>query len=169
MQINVSQLLQEPIGSVREYRIDEAADVISDGNRYPVRGDCRLLRTRQGVLTGCNLETEVELSCNRCLESYRQRLNVEFEEEFLQTVDVSTGVRLPAPEDPSAFTINPRHILDVTEAVRQYAVMALPLKPLCRESCAGLCPECGKNLNQGDCGCPHDTIDPRWAGLNGLR
>jgi len=169
MQINVSQLLQEHIGSVREYRIDEAADVIGDGNRYPVRGDCRLLRTRQGVLTGCKLETEVELTCNRCLERYRQKLTVGFEEEFLQTVDVTTGIGLPAPEDPGAFTIDSQHILDISEAVRQYTVMALPLKPLCRESCKGLCQACGKNLNEGDCGCPRDTIDPRWAKLNGLR
>ncbi len=169
MQINVSQLLQEPIGSVRDYRIDEAADIVNDGERHQISGECHLLRTRQGVLTRCKLDTMVEQACNRCLEHYDQSLHVEFEEEFIQTVDVTTGVALDRPEDPGAFTIDARHILDMTEAVRQYALMAVPFKVLCRDDCAGLCPRCGKNLNEGPCGCPEEGTDPRWSALDKLK
>jgi uncharacterized protein len=69
------------------------------------------------------------------------------------------------PDDPGCFTIDEHHILDLTEAIRQYTVLAVPMKPLCNENCAGLCPSCGQNLNQGECGCPSPDTDPRWANL----
>lgn len=168
MQINVSQLLQDPIGSTREYRVDEAADIIGDGREYNVRGDCHLLRTQRSILVKCALDTEVELTCNRCLGQFRHPLKINFEEEFLPTVDVVSGAPLPLPEEAGYFTIDERHTLDLTEAIRQYAVMAIPMKVLCDKDCAGLCPKCGQNLNQGKCDCPAQEVDPRWSELTKL-
>lgn len=168
MQINVSQLLQDPIGSTREYRIDEAADIIGDGREYNVRGDCHLLRTQRSILVKCALDTEVELTCNRCLGQFHHPLKINFEEEFLPTVDVVSGAPLPPPDEAGNFTIDERHTLDVTEAIRQYAVMAIPMKVLCDKDCAGLCPKCGQNLNQGRCDCPVQEMDPRWSELTKL-
>ena len=148
MQMNVSQLLQEPIGATRRQQMDEAVDVIGDGAKYPVHG-------------------EVELSCSRCDARYRQPLHLEFEEEFVPTIDIHTGVTLEPPE-AGVFTIDDHHILDVSEAIRQYALTAIPLKALCSATCAGLCPTCGKNLNEGPCECPAEPTDPRWAKLRGL-
>jgi uncharacterized protein len=169
MQINVSQLLQEPIGSTRDYEINEAAEIIGDGKEYQIQGQCWLLRTQRSILVKCALSTEVELSCGRCLRRFRQPLKINFEEEYLPTVDVHSGVTLPSPEEPSAFTIDEHHILDLTEGIRQYALMAIPMKPLCNKDCAGLCQKCGQNLNQGKCNCPAEEIDPRWSKLAGLR
>ena len=168
MQMNVSQLLQEPVGATRRLQIDEAADITGEGTRRPVRGECRLLRIQQGVLTGCELDSEIELTCDRCGVRYRQPLHLEFEEEFVPTIDINSGEKLTPPEEPGVFTIDDHHILDVTEAVRQYALTALPLKALCSAECAGLCPACGKNLNEGPCQCPAEGTDPRWARLRGL-
>ena len=168
MELNVSQLLQESIGSTREYKIDEAADIIGDGKEYGVQGGCRLLRTRRGILVKCSLDTEVELTCGRCLCRFRHPLKISFEEEFLPTIDVTSGTPLPQTEEAGAFTIDERHILDLTEPARQYALMAIPMKPLCRADCAGLCPKCGNNLNQGNCDCPTREIDPRWSELTKL-
>lgn len=167
MQMNVSQLLQEPIGATRRYQVDEALDISGDGNQSPVRGECRLLRTQEGILVNCEIDTEVALNCNRCDVAYQQPLHVEFEEEFVPTIDVHSGVALEPPE-PGVFTIDDHHILDISEAVRQYALTAIPLKALCSKACAGLCPTCGKNLNEGPCECPADEPDPRWARLRGL-
>ena len=61
--------------------------------------------------------------------------------------------------------IDERHIIDFAEAIRQYAVLGIPMKPLCSDQCAGLCPTCGQNLNQGPCECPKAEIDPRWSEL----
>jgi uncharacterized protein len=168
MQINVSQLLQEPIGSTREYEINEAIEIIGDGREYNVQGKCRLLRTQRSILVKCTLSTEVELTCSRCLCRFRHPLKIKFEEEYLPTVDVHSGSPLPSPEEASAFTIDESHILDLTEGVRQYSLMAMPMKALCDEECAGLCQKCGQNLNHGKCNCPAEDIDPRWSELTKL-
>jgi uncharacterized protein len=168
MQINVSQLLQEPTGSTRDYEINEAADIIGDGKEYAVRGVCQLMRTPHSILAKCALSTEVELTCNRCLSRFYHPLKINFDEEFLPTVDIVSGAPLPSPEEASAFTIDELHTIDLTEAVRQYAVMAVPMKALCAQDCAGLCPKCGQNLNQGRCDCPAQEIDPRWSELTKL-
>jgi uncharacterized protein len=165
MQINVSQLLQEPVGSTREYEIIEAADIIGDNKEYQIKGGCRLLRTQRSILVRCKLNTEVELICCRCLSSFIQPLEVVFEEEYLPTVDIYSGAPLPSPEEAGAFTIDKHHILDLTECIRQYSLMAIPMKALCDEDCAGLCQKCGKNLNLGICNCPAEDIDPRWSKL----
>jgi len=167
MEINVSQLLQDPIGSTRDYRIDEVADITGDG-KARIKGECNLLRIQRNILVKCALDTEVELTCSRCLGQFRHPLKINFEEEFLPTVDVTSGVPLPAPEEATAFTIDEQHIIDLTEAIRQYSLMAIPMKALCSEDCAGLCPSCGKNFNEGKCDCPAQDIDPRWSKLTKL-
>ena len=167
MQINVSQLIQEPIGSTRDYQVDEAA-VFENSHTHQIKGGCRLLRTQRGILVKCELNTDAELTCSRCLNTFGQPLTIKFEEEYLPTVDIITGAPLDISEDAGAFTIDKHHILDLNEAVRQYALLVTPMKPLCREECHGLCPECGKNLNEGPCGCPATEADPRWAKLTHL-
>jgi uncharacterized protein len=56
----------------------------------------------------------------------------------------------------------------LNEAIRQYALLARPVKPLCWEDCAGICQTCGQNLNQEPCSCPAPEIDPRWSKLTEL-
>jgi uncharacterized protein len=168
MQINVSQLLREPIGSIREYQLDEVVDSTDDGKGGQIQGRCSLLRTQRSILVKCVLKTEVELTCSRCLSPFRYPLNLEFEEEYLPTVDAVSGAPMPLPEEAGTFTIDEQHILDLTEAIRQYTLLAVPMKPLCQEECAGLCPNCGHNLNQGPCGCPAQDVDPRWSKLTKL-
>jgi uncharacterized protein len=80
---------------------------------------------------------------------------------------VVTGMPLPVPS-PDAFTIDAHHILDLSEAVRQYTVINIPMKPLCKPNCAGLCPQCGANRNEAPCQCPQEQGDPRWAVLQQL-
>lgn len=169
MQINVSQLMQEPVGSTREYEVDATDEIIDDGNQYNVQGRCQLMRTQRSILVKCALDADVELTCSRCLSRFHHPLKIKFEEEFMPTVDIHSGAPLPAPEESSAFTIDERHTIDLTEAIRQYALMAVPMKTLCDEDCAGLCHKCGQNLNQGKCDCPAEEIDPRWAKLTDLQ
>jgi uncharacterized protein len=168
MQINVSQLLREPIGSTRDYQVNGVADVSGDGKDCQVQGEAELLRTQRSILVKCTLSIEVELICSRCLGLFRYPLTLKFEEEYLPTVDVVSGMPLPLPEEPGAFTIDEHHILDLTEAIRQYTMLAIPMKPLCHDACAGLCQKCGHNLNQGPCDCPTQVIDPRWSELKKL-
>jgi len=159
MVIDVSQQLKEPIGSIRHYRVSETE---SNCSTY---GEVSLLRTDRGIFVSGTLNTAVKALCGRCLVSFDQSLTLEIKEEYLLTVDPSTGASLPFWGEEGAFTINENREVDLTEAVRQYSLLALPMKPLCREGCAGLCPSCGQNLNLGPCSCPAGAIDPRLAGL----
>ena len=59
--------------------------------------------------------------------------------------------------------------LETGPLVAEQVLLELPTHPLCREDCAGLCPTCGADRNLGDCGCRHEPVDPRWAGLVALR
>jgi uncharacterized protein len=164
MKINVAQQLKENIGSVRQYDIDE-----TDESGFPIRGKVQLLRTNLSILVTGSLETIVREECSRCLERFEHPLKIDIEEEYFLTRDPVTGLPLPPPTEAGAFLINENHILDLGEAVRQYKIMALPMKPVCREDCAGLCPHCGRNLNYTTCDCSPAPPDARWAPLQALR
>jgi len=168
MQINVAQQLRAPIGSIRDYEVSEIVDVTDDGNGSLVQGKVSLMRTDRGILVKGRLDTEVELTCSRCLSLFNRPLALNIEEEYFPTIDVVSGASLPLPDELSCFTIDEHHVLDLTEAMRQCALLAIPMKPLCGEDCAGLCPNCGHNLNQGPCNCPPQGVDPRWSELSKL-
>lgn len=167
MQINVAQFLKSPQGTSRSVVID---DVYDDGRGpEPVRGELTFTNINQRILVQGKLTLDLPLVCSRCLKPFPCKLNLDIEEEYYPTVDINTGARTPPPDEAGAFTIDERHVLDLTEAIRQYKETVLPMKPLCREECAGICPTCGKDLNEGQCGCPTEAVDPRWAELLKLK
>lgn len=163
IQINVSQQLKAAIGSIRNYEVNDAIDI--DGCLYTAQGTVNLMRTDRGILVKGALNTESELTCSRCLVPFECPLTLDIEEEYYPTLDIVTGSPLPLPDDPGSFTIDEHNILDLTEAIRQYTLLAIPMKPLCHQDCAGLCPTCGANLNMSQCDCPLEPADPRWAKL----
>ncbi len=165
MQINVSQQLKGPVGSIRKYELSEVVD-ISNGSNL-VEGEIELTRTDRGILARGTLDTEVELTCGRCLRLFNVNLTFGIEEEYFPTIDIVTGAPLASPDEPDSFIIDEHNILDLTEAISQYALLAIPMKPLCHPDCAGLCPLCGANLNQAACGCQPPT-DPGWSKLKEL-
>ena len=165
MQINVSQLLKSNIGTVRNYEIDTT--VVIEGDELNFKGNVRLMKTDRGIIARAVLRSVLELQCSRCLCDYVQPLSISIEEEYFPSMDIVTGSDLPAPEEPGAFTIDDHNILDLTEAIRQYAVLAIPIKPLCKQDCSGLCPVCGTNLNEQTCNCTKPG-DPRWEKLRDL-
>ena len=166
MQLNVSQLLKEPIGSTRSHHVDSIID-IGDGKRM-VQGHVHLMRTNRSILVKGNLHSKVELTCSRCLSLFSCPITLNIEEEYFPTTDIFSGVSLTMIGEPGSFTIGENNTLDLTEATRQYLLLAIPMKPLCQKDCSGLCPTCGSNLNQAPCGCPSKQVDPRWAKLGKL-
>ena len=160
MQFNVAGLLQEPVGATRRHEVAEDVGRIDEQlmATEPVQGHAKLTRTNAGILVDAKLHTAVRLHCSRCLIELVVPLDLRFSEEYQPAVDIATGLSLPQPEEWSVFKIDETHILDLSEAFRQYALLALPMAPLCDAACAGLCPECGHNLNEGPCQCtPRST------------
>jgi uncharacterized protein len=166
---NVAQLLQEPTGATRRYELDDEQLDLGDGRKVrPIKGNVRLTRTQNGVLADANVWGEIQIECGRCLTEVTQPLEFPFSEEYYQTVVVNTGAALPKPEEPDVFLIDETHKLDLGEAMREYALLSVPMLPLCREDCKGLCPECGANLNDEECGCDTEQADERLAVLKQL-
>lgn len=166
---NVSQLLQEPTGATRQYALDDAQlDVDAALTMQPVQGTVRMTRTPKGVLVDVDVHGDVEMECGRCLTAYPQPLELKFSEEYHQTVNVHTGVKLPAPDEDDAFLIDETHRLDLVDAMREYALLNLPRAPRCSDDCKGLCSQCGKNLNEGPCDCAPVVVDDRFAALQKL-
>ena len=163
MRINVSQLLKEPIGSTRNYEVSDTIDV-AGGDRI-VQGEVKLVRTDRGILVKGTLYTVIEVTCSRCSTLFSCPLALNIEGEYFPTTDVVSGASLPLSEETGYFTIDERYGLDLTEAIYQYIMLAVPMKPLCREDCAGLCPNCGHNLNQEPCNCLSQKVDSRWSEL----
>ncbi len=173
MLFNVSGLMLEGIGSTRTHKVDGH---LQSQSRSPERlmGDVKLMRTPAGIFVQAHFELIDREICSRCLEPLEETLTLDFAEEFKATVDPSTGQAVPPeahldPSNPDFFTIDERHILDLTEAVRQYREAAADMHPLCRPDCLGLCSRCGSNLNSGDCSCESGPIDSRWATLSALQ
>ncbi len=166
---NVSQLLQEPTGATRRYELDDDHLDLDDGLVVrPVKGHVRLTRTQNGVLADVDAHGPAAIECGRCLGEMSHTLDFRFSEEYYQTVVVNTGAPLPKPEDPEAFLIDETHKLDLADAMRQYALLEVPMLPLCRPDCKGLCPECGANRNEETCDCETDLADERLSVLKQL-
>jgi uncharacterized protein len=137
LEINVSQMLKGPIGTEKVVKVNGAVDITSFGESA-VGGSVKLTRTNRSILVRGTLRTAVEANCARCLEALSCPLTLNIEEEYFPMTDVNSGVPLPEPDEPGSFVIDEHLILDLSEAVRQYALMAIPMKPLCRQDCTGI-------------------------------
>ncbi|MBI2940528.1 MAG: DUF177 domain-containing protein [Chloroflexi bacterium] len=167
MDFNVSQLVKSPPGTIRTYDVAEAVPELDRDltTAAPVTGRVKVTRTNRGVIVEARLETAIVQSCSRCTEPLIQPVQLRFTEEYVLTIDPVTGQRATIPHEPWSFTIDERQTIDLGEAIRQYALLELPLQPLCAAGCRGLCPECGQNLNTGACSCTPTPVDQRLARL----
>ena len=167
MQINVAQLLKQAAGASRSYKIDATLS-FEELAEYHVQGEVELIRTEKGILVRGVFSGKSSLMCSRCLTFFDYPLTFKIEEEFFPSIDVISGMPLPLADDSTAFTVDEHHVLDLSEAIRQYGLLAVPMKPLCRPDCAGLCPQCGANLNQGACHCIPGSQKSAWSELEKL-
>jgi uncharacterized protein len=133
--INVAQLLKEPVGSSQSYDI---SGIIGEEVEGFVEGNAKVIRIGQGVLVQCKLTAEVKLICSRCLDTFLFPISFTAEEEFLPISDVSGDLAISSVEQSEGFTINSKNILDLSELIRQYMLLNLPMKPLCRSDCPGM-------------------------------
>ena len=170
MIINVSQFLRSEVGATRDVTVDDTVPPLSEkvDLTQSVSGNLELIRTNRGILARANLTMAVRLDCSRCLDPFVESLGISFSEEYVPVVDVDTGAPTNIPHESHTFLINERHELDLREAVREYGLLELPMKPLCKTDCAGLCPRCGTNRNTSSCTCVVDAEDGRFAVLRAL-
>lgn len=113
--------------------------------------------------------TTLELQCGRCLEDFPLPVDVAFELRYVpQSKEAAAETEREITEDDLTTALYTEGMLDLIDLMREQFQLALPMKPLCAQSCRGLCSHCGANLNRADCGCKPVWDDPRLAPLKGL-
>lgn len=130
----------------------------------PVEIDVALDKTTRQVSLKASLSTSAKFICDRCTDEFELALATKYNVFYLY--DEESGGSLP-PEEVQVITPDTVH-LELSEDVRQFVMLSVPLKLLCREECKGLCPRCGTNWNAVRCDCKQETTDSPWHGLEKL-
>ncbi|MBK6769086.1 MAG: DUF177 domain-containing protein [Ardenticatenales bacterium] len=172
MRYIVADLLMRPTGASRFVDLAEPFE-LSDASATlvaPVSGRLRFVRDHAGVLVQGHLSTKVEMECARCLAPTTVAVDFELVEHFRPTIQLPEGPPIltdPDEEDEPATEIDAHHVLDLSAVIEQNMLLNIPLHPLCRADCLGLCPTCGHDQNEGRCSCEAPT-DPRWDALRAM-
>ena len=160
LRLNVGFVVAQSAGFSRDFPFDiPKINVPPDLQISNLTGIVRATRTPQGILLQVNVQAEVELDCVRCLTSYKHSLGVEYTELYAFSQRYATDSGLLMPESG---------IIDLAPVLREYILLEIPISPLCRTDCKGLCPVCGNNLNESTCSHDDDSGDPRLASLKKL-
>ena len=134
----------------------------------PVRFAGQVARIEGGYALEGGLAYDGKLECSRCLEPYPFQEQEEFTLLLCPRKPASgEEVELEKEELDACFYDQP--VVPVAPIVEERIQMAVPMKPLCREDCRGLCLHCGRELNSGECGCVVEVVDPRWEALKSLK
>lgn len=135
--------------------------------------DTTLQMNGDEVLVRGKGKAKLNLRCSRCLEPAPQETKLSFDLLFAPRTKepkVARGAEILLSESDLEVDFFNGEEIDLDEIAQEQLVLALPPYPLCKEDCLGLCPSCGKNLNEGRCACkPVENIDPRLAKLAQIR
>lgn len=135
----------------------------------PFTGEAEIWNTGDRLFVEAKVSGEATVACSRCLTPVRLPLDVDFDEEFIEGTPAAPVAEEEESPEERAVSYFEGDEIDLTDPLRENIVLALPMKPLCKDDCAGLCPSCGKNLNEGPCDCAGDAdVDPRLSVLQNL-
>ena len=134
----------------------------------PASVNCKIRRAGTEVFVKGNVESCVEVDCDRCLKPIQLPVNSQFSLEYITGRDYESTRTAELTEELMSVSIFDGDSIDVDEIVKEQILLTLPTRALCREDCKGFCPTCGADKNSGECSCLEIEIDPRWAGLKDL-
>jgi uncharacterized protein len=172
--IDVRTLQRTPGSMVTVVRTDSApTDLgvamarVPEGS--PIDLDLRLESVLEGVLVSGTADLLVSAECSRCLDPFDWHQEVDLTELFrYPTTDARGAIVEEEDESEDPLPVLVDDLIDLEPTLRDAVVLDLPLAPVCREDCPGLCPECGARL-EDDPQHTHETSDPRWAALSALQ
>ncbi|MFP4019997.1 MAG: YceD family protein [Halanaerobium sp.] len=150
MYINLSDLKE--IGGRKQLSLELEFHNLEFANREieiekPIELELEIFNTRDSFVVEGKLKAELILSCSRCLQKYSSPVELDISEEVLKS----------EMEDEEELYLD--------EIVVDNIILSLPMKPLCSDNCKGICPKCGQDLNEGECDCEVEALDPRLAKL----
>ncbi len=153
----------EPAGSFDYLKKEEGAKIVG-----PIAVTLHAHKGSGGIAISGRLQGSAVMTCGRCLDEITEDISHPFAYDCLPDEAIA--------EEKEELTADILDIcyytggeIDITALVHEQVALALPMRPLCREECKGLCPECGANLNKGECGCRKESVDLRLAALKNLK
>jgi uncharacterized protein len=157
-------------------RIDPSV-LAKDDDEFRIAGPVGLIadlhKDDQKVRLTGRVTATLGLDCSRCVEAFEIPVDARFD-LLLLPLSANTGAQAreaerEVKEDDLGVSYYQDDVIDLGEVVREQLYLALPMKPLCRDDCRGLCPVCGTNKNREQCGCQAEWVDPRLEPLRKLR
>jgi uncharacterized protein len=142
--INVGFIVHEEVGYTAQFPFD--FDKVKFGDDLVLRdfsGVVDIGRTPQGLVVTGDFSATTDLECARCLKTFDGRLHWDMTELFAFSEKSVSESGLMVPEDAQ---------IDLEPIIRDYALLEIPISPICKPDCKGLCPVCGQDLNIRDCG-----------------
>jgi len=150
----------------------QPAEIRSEGDAYRVVSPVELAfdvhKDRDRFRLVGAVQAGLELGCSRCLEPFSLAVDSPFDLRYLPASAMSTDPEREVADEDLDLSYYRDDRIDLDELLREQFYLALPMKPLCRHDCRGLCPQCGANLNTSACGCDAAWEDPRLAALDAL-
>ncbi len=147
-------MFNQPKGTHRDFPFDLAETELSDDiQTSQLLGLVRMSRTAEGLLLQGDFSTHIPSICVRCLEEIEQPLHTQFTELYAFPKDLKSE---QSSEDEPELVLSYDGYIDLLPLLREYLLLEIPIKPLCRSDCKGLCPHCGVNMNHVEC---HHSID----------
>lgn len=142
LRLNVGYMFNKAIGTSREIPVEAEKIELEDLLIRNLKSVVRTSRTREGLLLQVQAEAEVQTTCSRCLEEFFLPLSISFDElyQFPSRHREETDLILPADG-----------FIDLEPLYREYFILEMPIKRLCKTDCKGLCSVCGANLNKTTC------------------
>jgi uncharacterized protein len=160
LRLNVGFFVNQSVGYSREFPFEfPELRLEPDLDLKNLAGTARITRTPQGLLVQLKMHATLQSECARCLTEIEQPLEISFTELYAFSPRTVTESGLILPEDG--------HI-DLAPLVREYMLLEIPISPICRPDCLGLCPVCGESLNENTHHHEEEFIDPRLEGLKKL-
>jgi len=154
MKLNLSEIASVPGMHVTQDIEEKCPEDLGFECTGTVKGKLEFTNTGSLVLVTGDIKAALKLQCSRCLVDVTLPVDVEVEEEFrIEKIGDSVQV-LPLDDADVETELIKDNILDIQEVIRQDLLLEVPIKPLCRPDCGGLCPTCGENLNLRKCACP---------------
>lgn len=167
--LSLDSILDEPVRFGGELAVPVSAiDREPLQSLSPLRISGEVRRIEGGYALDAELVYSGELECSRCLASYPFQEDETFSLVLYPRSSAPASEVELAPDDLDVvFYSDP--VVPLSPIAEERVQMALPMKPLCKPDCRGLCPTCGKDRNLGACTCSSETLDPRWEALRALK
>lgn len=163
LQLNVGFVVQQSIGYCREFNFAMPhADLVPDFHYFDLSGTLNVSRNSEGLLFLGEFRAFIHTNCGRCLENSVTKLDTDFTELF-----VFPSHAAASPDEPELI-LPYDGLIDFGPIVGDYLALEVPINPICKEDCLGLCLVCGNNLNTAPCDHESDDIDPRFSILKNL-